>query len=446
MNNENNDYKYSSKKDYSNINKNIVRQEKSKHVSQQNSISFNVEVKYYEYPENYNNNNYDDYYDDEYYDDEYYDDEYYDDEYYDNEYYEEEGYNDYKGIYYVIIPKEYKEKKEELIKEKNDIFSKGKILRFSTNNDIYFDAVVEYSEEDPDDKNIEYAYLVPVKENYRLYSPDILGKFKVEERKGDLTYDRMLEAINQFLQGDSCSYNIENYILGKNINNGYREFKNIFNYNRYYLTFIRNYAKLTQKQQNELDKIFYQEMSTINITKNYGNKIICLLIYAIYQMRNNIRDKILVCSASNSVADSISLELLRMKEHINKLNILRIYAKNQEIIERNKSLDKISFHKLIKRKFRRKFRNRYEKRKWIVRKNDVIISTCVNSYNDDIINFNFPFVIIIDANNSNENENLIPITLKAKHVLLISFKESDNGEINLYKRMKNLYPENHCEI
>ena len=453
MNNENNDYKFSSKKDYSNINKNIVRQEKSKHVSQQNSISFNVEVKYYEYPENYNNYNYsyedyydDEYYDEEYYDDEYYDDEFYDDEYYDDEYYEEEGYNDYKGIYYVIIPKEYKEKKEELIKEKNDIFSKGKILRFSTNNDIYFDAVVEYSEEDPNDKNIEYAYLVPVKENYRLYSPDILGNFKVEERKGDLTYDRMLEAINQFLQGYSCSYNIENYILGKNINNGYREFKNIFNYNRYYLTFIRNYAKLTQKQQNELDKIFYQEMSTINITKNYGNKIICLLIYAIYQMRNNIRDKILVCSASNSVADSISLELLRMKEHINKLNILRIYAKNQEIIKRNKSLDKISFHKLIKRKLRRKFRNRYEKRKWIIRKNDVIISTCVNSYNDDIINFDFPFVIIIDANNSNENENLIPITLNAKHVLLISYEGSDSGKVNLYKRMKNLYPENHSEI
>ena len=187
-------------------------------------------------------------------------------------------------------------------------------------------------------------------------------------------------------------------------------------------------------------------MSTINITKNYGNKIICLLIYAIYQMRNNIRDKILVCSASNSVADSISLELLRMKEHINKLNILRIYAKNQEIIERNKSLDKISFHKLIKRKFRRKFRNRYEKRKWIVRKNDVIISTCVNSYNDDIINFDFPFVIIIDANNSNENENLIPITLNAKHVLLISYEGSDSGKVNLYKRMKNLYPENHSEI
>ena len=447
MNNSNDDYKFNSKKNYSVINKNIVQQEKSKHVSQQNTITYNVEVKYYEYPENYNNNYDDEYYDDEYYDDEYYDDEYNEDDYYDDEYYEEEdGYYDDKGIYYVIIPEEYKEKKEELIKEKNDIFSKGKILTFSTYNDFTFDAVIEYSEEDPNDKNIEYAYLVPVIEDYRYYSPDILGKFKVEERKGDLTYERMLEAINQFLKGNSCSPHLEKYILGNKIKNGYREFKNIFNYSRYYLSNIYNYAKLTKKQKNEIDKIFYQEMSTINITKNYGNKIISLIIYAIYQTRNNIRDKILICSASNSVADSISLELLRMKEHINKLNILRIYAKNQEIIERNKRLDEISFHKLIKRRYRRKFRNRYEKRKWIIKRNDVIISTCVNSYNDDIINFKFPFVIIIDANNSNENENLIPITLNAKHVLLISYEGSDSGKVNLYKRMKNLYPENHCEI
>ena len=76
----------------------------------------------------------------------------------------------------------------------------------------------------------------------------------------------------------------------------------------------------------------------------------------------------------------------------------------------------------------------------------ILLYTCVNSYNDDLINYKFPFVIIIDADNSNENENLIPITLKAKHVLLISYEGYDTEEINLYKRMKNLYPENHCDI
>ena len=203
---------------------------------------------------------------------------------------------------------------------------------------------------------------------------------------------------------------------------------------------------MNYNQEKELQIIFHQEISTINLKKNTDNRILCLIIYAIYQCRKNMKDKILVCSSSNSVADSISLDLLRMKEYIDKLDILRIYAKNQELIKRNRRLNKISFHQLRRKRYKKKFNDRYEKRKWIIKKHDIIISTCVNSYNDDIINFKFPFVIIIDANNSNENENLIPITLNAKHVLLISYEGSDNGEINLYKRIKNLYPKNHCEI
>ena len=109
-------------------------------------------------------------------------------------------------------------------------------------------------------------------------------------------------------------------------------------------------------------------------------------------------------------------------------------------------MNKISFHKLKVKKYKKKFYDRNDKKDWIIRQNDIIISTCVNSYNDDIINYKFPFVIIIDANNSNEHENLIPITLHAKHVVLISYEGSDNGEINLYKRMENLYPKNHITI
>ena len=402
MEDQTNKNKYESKEKYSKINKKKVKEEQAKHASKQSSIFYTVELKYY---------------------------------------------REYE-IYYIIEPKVYLENIEELRKEKNDIFTKGKILRFSLHEDYYFDAVVDSSEEDPDDNSIIYAYIVPIKVKDRYYNKNMLGKYKVEERSGDLTYERMLDAINEFIEGKCCSKNLENYILGNEIENykRFKEFKNIFNYKRYYLNNIYNYARFTKNQENIIQKIFYQEMSTLNIDYNYNNRIICLIIYAIYQSRKNIRDKILICSSSNSVADSISLDLLRMKDHIQKLNILRIYAKNQEIIKRNKRLNEISFHKLMKRRYRKKFYDRNEKREWILKNNNIIISTCVNSYNDDIINLKFPFVIILDANNSNENENLIPITLKAKHVLLISFKESDNGEINLYKRMKNLYPENHCEI
>ena len=160
-------------------------------------------------------------------------------------------------------------------------------------------------------------------------------------------------------------------------------------------------------------------------------------------MRKYVTDKILVCSSSNGAADYIALLLLEMKYCVKKLNILRIYAKNQEKVERNKKLDPISFHKILKRK---KFKRRRNRRKIIIRKNDIIISTCVNSYCEDLINYRFPFVIIVDANNSNENESLIPLTLQAKHVLLISYDYSENEKLSLYHRMKQLYPHNHINL
>ena len=405
--NDNNKYKYTTKENYSKINIAKVLKEKNLNFSKVKSISYTVNVDYYEY--------YDEYY------------------------------KKKRGLYYLIIPKEYLDNLENLRKEKNDIFTRGKILTFSNKNNFIFDAAVETTEEDPKNKNIFYSYFIPTKDKYIVYTEDLIGEFEVEERKGDLTFQRMEKAIKEFFDNNCCSKNLEKYILGNPLLNRNRKLKNIFNYERYYLNSIIDFAKLTFNQEKEMNKIFYQEMSTINI-KNNDNKIICLIIYAIYQSRKNFKDKILICSSSNLIADSISLELLRMKEHIKKLNILRIYAKNQEKIGRNKKLNRISFHRLMNKSHKGIFDDRKEKRRWIVNKSNIIISTCINSYNDDVINFKFPFVIIIDANNSTENENLIPITLNARHVLLISYEGSDNGEINLYKRMKILYPKNHCEI
>ena len=264
----------------------------------------------------------------------------------------------------------------------------------------------------------------------------------------------MKDAIEEFIEGNCCSKNIENFILGKNVNynSSHNILKSIINYNKYYSTDIRNFSRLTYNQSVQLNKIFYNEMNTIKLNANSDNRIICLIIYAIYQTRKKNKNKILICSSSNSVADSISLELLNMRKQVNNLKLLRIYAKNQEIIKRNRKLDRISFHKLVKKKFKKNFYDKYEKREWIIKNHDIIISTCVNSYNDDIINTKFPFVIIIDANNANENECLIPLTLNSRHVVLISYEDDENNndneseEISLYKRMRHLYPEIHINI
>ena len=399
---DNEKYKYSSKKEYSEINKNIVSKKQEEHEKKKDIIYYTINVNYYEEYE----------------------------------------------MYYLDIPKSYLSQITQLRQRKEDIFAKGKILTFTStdNKDFYFDAVIDSTED-------IYAYLVPIKEKYR-YSDDLEGKYIVNERIGDLTYIRMKDAIEEFIEGNCCSKNIENFILGKNVNynSSHNTLKSIINYNKHYSTDIRNFSRLTYNQSVQLNKIFYNEMNTIKLNANSDNRIICLIIYAIYQTRKKNKNKILICSSSNSVADSISLELLNMRKQVNNLKLLRIYAKNQEIIKRNRKLDRISFHKLVKKKFRKNFYDKYEKREWIIKNHDIIISTCVNSYNDDIINTKFPFVIIIDANNANENECLIPLTLNSRHVVLISYEDDENNngneseEISLYKRMRHLYPEIHINI
>ena len=297
-------YQYKSKKEYSEINREIVTNLRAEHEQKQNYTYYHVNLKYYNYYQ----------------------------------------------MYYIVIPKQYLNQIKILRKRKEDIFAKGKILTFSSRNSkFHFDAVVDFTED-------IYSYIVPIKEKYR-YSKDLTGEYVVNERNGDLTFDRMDQAIDTFNEGECCSENLEKYILGQDISNdniNNKKFYNLFNYKRYFKTSIHNFANLKKNQASQIKNIFYNEMNTIQLKSNSDQKIICLIINAIYQMRKNITDKILICSSSNLAADSIALNLLDMNKFITKLNILRIYAKNQELIKRNKKLYQISYHKLLRKKLKKK--------------------------------------------------------------------------------------------
>ena len=399
---EEDDYAFQSKHSYCKYNHKIIQQERRNHESEKKEVYYNVHVEYF---------------------------------------------RPYR-MYFLIIPKSYLDNVDYLRKNKNDIFAKGKILTFDSKRyyrrPFKFDAVIDSQEEDPYRKGIVYVNLVPIKAKYRYkFASELLGNFTVKERSGDLTYDRMDDALNDFANGKCCSKNIESYILGHEIERK-KNMSKIFNFNRYFPVNIPGFLRLYPFQRNKINKILNQEMTTVSIKSNTTHRLISLIIYAIYQMRLYKEDKILICSSSNTSADNISLELLDLKSHIKKLNILRIYAKNQEIIKRHKLLDDITYHKLVLKEENRG--NFFGGRNLLIEKNDIIISTCVNSYCDEIINYKFPYVIIVDADNSNENENLIPITLHSKHVVLITYEESGSDYINLYERMKTLYPENHINF
>ena len=393
-------YIFKNKDDYFYYNSRIIEEERIKHESEKDIIYYSVNVRYY-WP--------------------------------------------YR-MHYITIPKSYLRDIDYLRENKLDIFAKGKILTFASNTKykrrFYFDAVIDSSEED--ERGIVYAYLVPIQERYRYrLRKKILGYFRVKERNGDVTYQRMEQALNDFDNGECCSTNLESLILGHNIRY-LGNINDIFNYYRYYPYFIPGYFRLNPFQINKFEKILNNEMTTVLINSRTSHKIISLIIYAIYQMRLYPEDKILVWSSSNTASDNIALELLDFKKYVKRFDILRIYAKNQEIIKRHVLLDDISYHKLIKKEENRDYD--FGGRNKLIEENDIIISTCVNSFSDEIINYEFPFVIIVDVDNSNENENLIPITLNAKHVLLIAYEDSDNDYMNLYKRMKYVYPENHINL
>ena len=348
--------------------------------------------------------------------------------------------------YYVIPPKQYISELETLVTNKEDIFSKGKILTFTdkSNKNFYFDAIVENFEEE---ENEYYSYIVPIKKKYR-YSMDLIGKYDVKERSGDLTYIRMKDALDEFSQDESCSDIIGSFILGNDFNIRKNNKYDLFNFNRYYITKLRYFGNLNNHQISVIEKIFKCELNTITLSRNTNVNNICFIINAIFQLRRRRKDKILACTSSNAAADKIALDLMKMNYYMNTMNLLRIYAKNQEIIKRSKNLDQITYHKLIKDKNEFGDDNydysRRERGQLLIDNSDIIISTCVNSYTDEIINYDFPYVIIVDASSTSENECLVPITLRAEHVLLISYGNDDNNDKdNLYNRMKHLYPSCH---
>ncbi len=266
----------------------------------------------------------------------------------------------------------------------------------------------------------------------------------------------MKNALKEFYDNGCCSQNIHSLIIGNNINNQIQYLNHLFNFSENYKKPIKNFGNLSQNQILRINNLFKYELNTIELN---NKKNICFIINAIFQRRQRKRDKILICTSSNNAADQIALDLMQMNYYTNSMNLLRVYAKNQEIIKRNKNLEQISFH-ILKRGKNNYFKNN------LIKNSDIIISTCVNSYCDELINFNFPFVIIADANNSNENECLIPITLKAKHLTFISYSDNNNNynnysennidnnnndnennkENNIYKRMKILYPYSHLKI
>ena len=108
------------------------------------------------------------------------------------------------------------------------------------------------------------------------------------------------------------------------------------------------YGELNKSQISILQKVFSNVLNLIQGPPGTGKTFLSSFIaYNIFKFRKDKKEKILLCSPSNSAADNLASNLIKLNNVIGgKMKIMRIYAKSREFLEIPESIQKISLHNL----------------------------------------------------------------------------------------------------
>ena len=409
--------------------------------------------------------------------------------------------------YYFIIREDF-----------NEInFSLGTVLHFSENKENNKnDEEEEEEEEEEEFQNIQFlasvVNITPCEDNkednvcyYNIWVLPInkhvtslkghTGKYKIKEGFCTIPYQRMLEALDLFVNDEEEENNIfdrpislylTRRIMGDfptnaQLNKGkdgtilekkedyLRIEKNALNHVLFQENTISKlvkslgkFGKLNKSQIEALNRVFKNVFNIIQGPPGTGKTFLAsFIIYNIFKFKKEKEDKILVCAPSNSATDNLASNLIKLNI-ITKSNmkILRIYSKSRECVEKDNELDNISLHKLLEEKLNESDdalepskEDIEENIQKIVEDADIVITTCSNSWDDRIKSFNFPFVLIDEATQCCEIEALISIVHGCKHLTLIGDQKQlgpvilhpkaiySGMNISLFERILKLYPD-----
>ena len=320
------------------------------------------------------------------------------------------------------------------------------------------------------------------------------GKYKIKEEYCTIPYQRMLEALELFGNTEDDENNVfdrpislylEKRILGHfpskddinkdkdgKIHEKWEDFLRkeqnvmkliLFQENTLskLVTSIDEFGDLNQSQIKALNNIFSNVLNLIQGPPGSGKTFLSTFIaYNIFKFRKSKEDKILLCSPSNSAADNLASNLIKLNRVLrNKMKIIRIYSKSREFVKIEKEIENVSFHKLLDKKIDEE--NIVLASKGVIEENiekivndvDIVISTCSTSWDDRIKSYDFPFVIIDEVTQCCEIESLISITHGCKHLTLIGDQKqlgpvilhpkanSTGLKVSLFERMIKLYPD-----
>ena len=398
-----------------------------------------------------------------------------------------------KEIYYFLVPENFCEMN----------LTPGRVLDFTEecddeeeeedDEDFGFLAVItktEYIESKENKEENKIKIMINPINRHITSLEGHTGKYKIKEGFCLIPYERMLAALDDFVNDSlddeneiyerSVSLYLTERIMGKlpfneKSNKKVEEILKIekntvecilFKENNFSLVKeIEGFGVLNESQIKALENIFKRPLNLIQGPPGTGKTFLAsFIIYNIFNMRkisseNHHEPRILICAPSNAAADNITSYLLRINNVTGKkMKILRVYAKTREYLEINEEIKQISLHKHIKDIFGEDliFNDKSEiddKTKEIIENHDLVITTCSTSWDSRIKNLNFPFVVIDEATQCCELESMIPIVHGCSHLTLIGDQKQLGPvvfhpqakqvgmNITLFERLIKLYPD-----
>ena len=272
------------------------------------------------------------------------------------------------------------------------------------------------------------------KKNTSNYDPSSLqnGNYNIEFVWKGTSFKRMLDGLFAFVNDESS---VSNYIYSKILGHSVEEKK--FKYKIPTELNVKGLPQLNHSQKEGIEKAINSPLFLIQGPPGTGKTVTSAAI--VYHLANLDVGKVLVCAPSNIAADQLSEKIEKIG-----LKVVRVCAKSRESISTrvehlslHNQLRKLEgkkeykrFFEMLKRKeeegnvLSNKDHEKYKKLKKkieeeIIEGCQVVVTTCISSFDKRLNNSRFPIVLIDEATQACESECILPLLHGAKHAIIV---------------------------
>ena len=257
------------------------------------------------------------------------------------------------------------------------------------------------------------------------------GIFTIEFVWKGTSFKRMLDGLYTFVNVESS---VSNYIYSKLLGHNVDEKKT--NYPIPKDLTVKGLPELNYYQTLGIKRALTTPLFLIQGPPGTGKTVTSAAI--VYHLAKLKVGKVLVCAPSNIAADQLSEKVEKIG-----LKVVRVCAKSRESI--SSRVEHLSLHnqlkklnskdykrlfELLKKKEEdgieltksehdtyKKLKNRAEAE--ILNDSEVVVTTCIASFDKRLNNYRFPIVLIDEATQACESECILPLLRGAKHAILV---------------------------